>query len=437
MPSLIDMRRRIRSVKNTQQITKAMKMVSAAKLRRAQDRVIAARPYAAMFRQVLADVAAAAAADERLAAHPLLARRPEERILLVLVTADRGLAGAFNSNLIKAAQQFLREHESAETGLYTIGPQGPRLLPQAAGAGSSPSAWASRRPRPTPTPPEIAGEIRTRFAAGRGRRGLPALQRIQERDVAEADRAAGAADRGAAAQPGRLDYIYEQPPEQLLGTLLPRYVEIVLYQAMLESAAAEQAARMTAMEAATSNAGGHDREADAVHEPRAPGQHHQGNHRSGERRGRAGVTGGILMAGARIIGHVIQVAGPAVDIQFPEGHIPLIYTAVRITSEGFTGPEPIDIIVEVAQHIGEGRVRTIALQPTDGLVRGMKAESLGHPVTVPVGPETLGRVINVIGEPVDHMGPARSQEVLPHPPPGARLRGAVHRAARCSRPASR
>ena len=119
------------------------------------------------------------------------------------------------------------------------------------------------------------------------------------------------------------------------------------------------------------------------------------------------------MAGAGIIGHVIQVAGPAVDIQFPEGHIPVIYTAVRITSEGFTGPEPINIIVEVAQHIGEGRVRAIALQPTEGLVRGMKAESLGHPVMAPVGPETLGRVINVIGEPVDHMGPLEAKKFSP------------------------
>jgi F-type H+-transporting ATPase subunit beta len=112
-------------------------------------------------------------------------------------------------------------------------------------------------------------------------------------------------------------------------------------------------------------------------------------------------------------GHVIQVAGPAVDIQFAEGQIPVINTAVRITSEGFDAPTPISIIVEVAQHIGEGRVRTIALQPTDGLVRGMKAESLGHPVEVPVGPEVLGRVINVIGEPVDHMGPVNAKKYSP------------------------
>ena len=112
-------------------------------------------------------------------------------------------------------------------------------------------------------------------------------------------------------------------------------------------------------------------------------------------------------------GKVIQVAGPAVDVEFPEGSIPVIRTAVRITSEGFQVPTPIDIICEVAQHIGESRVRTIALQPTDGLVRGMKAYDLGEPVSVPVGKETLGRVLNVIGEPVDKMGPVNAKKRMP------------------------
>ncbi|MFN7542851.1 MAG: F0F1 ATP synthase subunit beta, partial [Acidobacteriota bacterium] len=116
---------------------------------------------------------------------------------------------------------------------------------------------------------------------------------------------------------------------------------------------------------------------------------------------------------ANVAGHIIQVAGPAVDVQFPEGQIPVIYTAIRITSEGFQTPAPIDIIAEVAQHIGEGRVRCIALQPTEGLVRGMKAESLGKPVTVPVGREVLGRVLNVIGEPVDEMGPVNATKFMP------------------------
>ena len=117
-------------------------------------------------------------------------------------------------------------------------------------------------------------------------------------------------------------------------------------------------------------------------------------------------------------GKVIQVAGPAVDIEFPDGHLPLIYTAIRITSEGFNVPTPIDIICEVAQHIGESRVRTIALQPTEGLVRGMKALNLGAPVSVPVGNEVLGRVLNVIGEPVDEMGPVNASKRYP-----------IHRAA--------
>ena len=116
---------------------------------------------------------------------------------------------------------------------------------------------------------------------------------------------------------------------------------------------------------------------------------------------------------AGVVGRVIQVAGPAVDIQFPEGQIPVINTAVRITSEGFTTPDPVDIIVDIAQHIGESRARAIALQPTDGLVRGMKAESLGEPVSVPVGKQTLGRVLNVIGAPVDGMGPVNTEKRLP------------------------
>jgi F-type H+-transporting ATPase subunit beta len=121
---------------------------------------------------------------------------------------------------------------------------------------------------------------------------------------------------------------------------------------------------------------------------------------------------------ATVVGKVVQVAGPAVDCEFPEGQIPLIHTAIRVVSEGFDVPQPIDIICEAEQHIGEGRVRTVALQPTEGLVRGMKAISLGHPVEVPVGPSTLGRVLNVIGEPVDERGPVNAAKRYP-----------IHRAA--------
>ncbi len=114
-----------------------------------------------------------------------------------------------------------------------------------------------------------------------------------------------------------------------------------------------------------------------------------------------------------ILGKVIKVAGPAVDIEFPGGELPKIYNAVRITSEGFDVPEPINVTCEVQQFIGEGRVRTIAMQPTDGMVRGMPVVDTGGPVTVPVGPQVLGRVLNVLGEPVDQRGPVETEQRLP------------------------
>src|SRR5580692_5379285 len=120
MPSLIDIRRRVRSVRNTQQITKAMKMISAAKLRRAQERALASRPYAAMLDQILANVAEAAAQSDG-GEHPLLAVRPEKKILVIVVTADKGLAGGFNTNLLKLSQKFVDEHKSHELSLELIG----------------------------------------------------------------------------------------------------------------------------------------------------------------------------------------------------------------------------------------------------------------------------------------------------------------------------
>ena len=113
------------------------------------------------------------------------------------------------------------------------------------------------------------------------------------------------------------------------------------------------------------------------------------------------------------IGHVVEVIGPVVDILFQEHHLPLIHNAVRITSEGFNVPEPLDIVAEVAQQLGEGRVRCVAMKPTEGLVRGMKAENLGEPISVPVGRATLGRVLNVLGEPVDKLGPVKTDKRYP------------------------
>src|ERR1700730_1754585 len=105
------------------------------------------------------------------------------------------------------------------------------------------------------------------------------------------------------------------------------------------------------------------------------------------------------------IGRVVQVIGPVLHIQFEAGHLPAIYNAVRITSEGFNIPEPLDVTVEVQQHLGEGRVRAVAMEPTEGMVRGMKAFDTGEGIKVPVGRPTLGRVMNVLGKPVDQLGP--------------------------------
>src|ERR1017187_5652541 len=116
---------------------------------------------------------------------------------------------------------------------------------------------------------------------------------------------------------------------------------------------------------------------------------------------------------AENIGKVIQVSGPAVDVQFEEATMPPIYQALRVTSDGFTVPTPISVILEVQQHLGEGRVRTVAMEATDGMVRGMKAIDLGGPIRVPVGKETLGRIINVIGEPVDELGPIGEKQRMP------------------------
>src|SRR6266852_1735345 len=113
------------------------------------------------------------------------------------------------------------------------------------------------------------------------------------------------------------------------------------------------------------------------------------------------------------IGRVVQVIGPVVDVQFEEHHLPPIYTAVRIISEGFETTHSLDVVAEVQQHLGEGRVRCVSMKPTEGMVRGMKALDTGQPITVPVGRAALGRVMNVLGEPVDDLGPIQSEVHYP------------------------
>jgi F-type H+-transporting ATPase subunit gamma len=253
MPSLIDIRRRLRSVKNTQQITKAMKMVSAAKLRRAQERVLSARPYATMLDRMLQNVARAASQTEDGATHPLLQSRPEKKIQLLVVTGDRGLAGAFNANVIKTAQRFIAEHRDAEISLELMGRRGRDFFKRRSESISGEHATLFLRVVEYEAAVAIARKVIDRFAYGE----VDAVYLIgnQFRTVVASDLVTRRILPVEVPTGGeQIDYIYEQPPAELLGTLLPRYVETQVYRAMLESSAAEHAARMTAMDTASSNA---------------------------------------------------------------------------------------------------------------------------------------------------------------------------------------
>lgn len=251
MPSLIDIRRRIRSVKNTQQITRAMKMVSAAKLRRAQERVIAARPYGTMLHRVLSNVAAAAAGNEEIGNSPLLRERPENRIQLVLFTSDRGLAGAFNGNLLKAAQRFIAEHPRATIELELIGRKGRDFFRRRTYTISGDYIGILNKPAYSDGQ-GIARKIIERFE----RDEIDAVYMIYNefKSVIAQNLLINKILPVTAPEGEPVDYIFEQPVEELMASLLPRYVEVQIYTAMLETAAAEHAARMTAMDSATSNA---------------------------------------------------------------------------------------------------------------------------------------------------------------------------------------
>jgi F-type H+-transporting ATPase subunit gamma len=311
MANVLDIRRRIRSVKSTRQITKAMKMVSAAKLRRAQERALAARPYAQMVTNVLkslvlrADVFDPETGEPR---HSLLAHREEKNILVIVVTADRGLAGAFNSNIIKAAQRFLDSMSDKNIDLELVGRKGKdyfrRRHPL---AGEGPERTA--RVQVTGEHLGIAGksgfaavqelaekvierytkeeldavyilfnEFKSVIAQRLVVETLLPVGEIGERDIAQAEEVAleererraeaalsagitleekdtAAVDaRAAQFGAGAVDYIYEQPAGELFAALLPKYVSVQVFRAVLESVAAEHAARMTAMDSATNNA---------------------------------------------------------------------------------------------------------------------------------------------------------------------------------------
>ena len=258
MPSLLDMRRRIKSVKNTQQITKAMKMVAAAKLKRAQDRVTAARPFSQKMTEVLGSLGAKVA-DEF--SHPLLDARGDQKYLVVLVSADKGLAGAFNANVIKATQAFLTENADKSSELVAVGRKGRDFFKRRdvhivdeyiglTGSGQANHQDAleiARRIISTFTEDESIDKV---FVVYTEFRTVLSQKPVIEQVLPVPRTTAEAGDAGAQAE-----YIYEQPPAEIFGKLLPKQIETQLYKAMLESVASEQGSRMTAMDSASKNAG--------------------------------------------------------------------------------------------------------------------------------------------------------------------------------------
>ena len=258
MPTLLDFRRRIRSVKNTQQITRAMKFVAAAMLRRAQERALAARPFAKELARVLRSTMSRITEPQ----HPLLAHRPEERILVIVMTGERGLAGAFNTNVLRKASDFFRANKNKKISVIPVGKKGRDSLKK---AGFNVIAeyvnvlarvdFATAREisalvtdlyaeEKVDSVYLVFSEFKTVMSANLAAEKLLPVEAIRIEEESAAEQAAS-----------KVDYIYEQAAEQLLDKLLPRYVETQMLRAMLESSAAEHGARMTAMESATKNAG--------------------------------------------------------------------------------------------------------------------------------------------------------------------------------------
>jgi F-type H+-transporting ATPase subunit gamma len=326
MPNILDIRRRIRSVINTRQITKAMKMVSAAKLRRAQERALAARPYAQMLTNVLKSLVARAEIydpETGVPKHPLLAQREEKTILLIIVTGDKGLAGAFNANILKAGARFLESKGGKNIDMEAIGRKGRDFLRRRYPAApiqtrslaeAEESLDEVERTAERAAALQITGEHvgilgKVEFAQASalavsvirrycreeidsvyvvfnefksviaqrliveqilpieqiGESAVRLSEEMTEEEKKKAKEAAVRAGAGLRATDGsepsvsqfgtsQVDYIYEQPPAELFRALLPKYVSIQIFRALLESVAAEHAARMTAMDSATNNA---------------------------------------------------------------------------------------------------------------------------------------------------------------------------------------
>ncbi len=259
MATQLDINRRIRSVKNTQQITRAMKFVAAARLRRAQERAVAARPFARAITRLVHSVAARAPESN----HPLLQRRPEKRILLLAVSGERGLCGAFNANVIRRTLEFAREHAQQSPLLIVLGRKIRDAMRKQRWKIVAEHVDVTMRPDLSRAG-EIAREVIALYESAEVDavyivfnefKSVLAQNLKLERLLPIEGDSPSAGDKTEPKSDAGIDYLYEQPPADILGRLLPRYMQVQLFRALAESAAAEHAARMTAMDSATNNAG--------------------------------------------------------------------------------------------------------------------------------------------------------------------------------------
>jgi F-type H+-transporting ATPase subunit gamma len=251
MATLRDIQRRIRSVQSTQKITRAMKLVAAAKLRRAQDRIMEARPYARKMGELLSSLVARAGEET----HPLLARRTSGRKRLVVITADKGLCGAFNSNILRASLAFLREGGTTDLTLVVVGKKARDFYRRRSWTVTSEMLGVFDRLAYAHAQ-QLAGELMSAYLAEEvdevhlmyNEFRSVAVQRVKREQLLPIEAAAGDGTGGAG------EFIYEPSPDAILAALLPRHVTTQVFRALMESAAGEHGARMTAMEAATKNA---------------------------------------------------------------------------------------------------------------------------------------------------------------------------------------
>src|SRR5712692_2020439 len=256
MATLRDIRRRIRSVESTQKITRAMKLVAAAKLRRAQERIVSARPYAVKMAELLSSLVRRAEGE----AHPLLVRRPAARKRLVIITADKGLCGAFNSNILRASLAFLREQGETNITLVVVGKKARDFYRRRQYEIKSEMLGFFDRLAYSHAQ-ELAGGLMQEYLSGEvdevhllyNEFRSVAVQRVKREQLLPIE-SADAPDGQGGGEGAAGDYIYEPSPEAILAALLPRHVTTQVYRALMESVAGEYGARMTAMEAATKNA---------------------------------------------------------------------------------------------------------------------------------------------------------------------------------------